>query len=288
MLFINGYDLFQIILVLLLLLCILIIIKQILFYFFKKEQLCILTYSKIGDEEIQEDYFEIFKNKDATLISMSDGLGKNEAGRISSIASVKAIGKFFLDEYSNDKINYFFYKLFNKVNHEIIKRVEKDKGATSNLSIIIDREDLYYASLGDVMLAIFRKNELIKLNESHCMNEVAKREYYKGKIEKIEALQVLNNRKILYYLGQENLDNSKIEMDNIKLEKNDLLLIMSKGVYEEIRWVDLENILAKNKKQLNTALNDIIIRTKQNKHISNARNGSIIIIKNNQENNRSV
>lgn len=279
MLFIDEHGVYFMLLALFIVLSMLLILKQILFYFLKKEKLRIFTYSKTGDEEIQEDYFDIAKNKDATLVSMSDGLGKNEAGRISSIASVKTIEKMFLDEYSNEKINYFFYKSFNKVNHEIIKRVEKNKGGTSNLSIIIDKENLYYASLGNVMLALFRKNELIKLNESHCINEVAKREYYNGKIERIEALQVLNNKKILYYLGQENFDNSKIEMENIKLEKNDLILIMSKGIYENIRWVNLENILSENKKHLDIALNEIILETEENKHGRINKNGSIVIMK---------
>ena len=279
MLFIDEHGVYFMLLALFIVLSMLLILKQILFYFLKKEKLRIFTYSKTGDEEIQEDYFDIAKNKDATLVSMSDGLGKNEAGRISSIASVKTIEKMFLDEYSNEKINYFFYKSLNKVNHEIIKRVEKNKGGTSNLSIIIDKENLYYASLGNVMLALFRKNELIKLNESHCINEVAKREYYKGKIERIEALQVLNNKKILYYLGQENFDNSKIEMENIKLEKNDLILIMSKGIYENIRWVNLENILSENKKHLDIALNEIILETEENKHGRINKNGSIVIMK---------
>ena len=279
MLFIDEHGVYFMLLALFIVLSMLLILKQILFYFLKKEKLRIFTYSKTGDEEIQEDYFDIAKNKDATLVSMSDGLGKNEAGRISSIASVKTIEKMFLDEYSNEKINYFFYKSFNKVNHEIIKRVEKNKGGTSNLSIIIDKENLYYASLGNVMLALFRKNELIKLNESHCINEVAKREYYKGKIERIEALQVLNNKKILYYLGQENFDNPKIEMENIKLEKNDLILIMSKGIYENIRWVNLENILSENKKHLDIALNEIILETEENKHGRINKNGSIVIMK---------
>lgn len=279
MLFIDEHGVYGMLFILFIVLSMLLILKQMLFYFLKKEKLRIFTYSKTGDEEIQEDYFEIVKNKDATLVSMSDGLGKNEAGRISSVASVKTIEKMFLDEYSNEKINYFFYKSFNKVNHEIIKRVEKNKGGTSNLSVIIDKENLYYASLGNVMLALFRKNELIKLNESHCINEVAKREYYKGKIERIEALQVLNNKKILYYLGQENYDSSKIEIDSVKLEKNDLLLIMSKGIYENIRWIDFENILSENRNHLDIALNEIISETEENKYGTINKNGSIVIIK---------
>mgnify|MGYP003155966993 FL=1 len=190
MLFIVEYNLQHMLLILLVALLMLFILKHIIFTFLKKEKLRIFTYSKTGEEEIQEDYFDIAKNKDATLVVMSDGLGKNEAGKISSFSSVKTIEKMFLEEYSNEKINYFFKKAFNKVNHEIIKRVEKDKGGTSTLSAIIEKESLHYASLGDVMIALFRGNELIKLNESHCINEVAKREYYKGKVEKIEALQV--------------------------------------------------------------------------------------------------
>ena len=111
MLFIDEHGVYFMLLALFIVLSMLLILKQILFYFLKKEKLRIFTYSKTGDEEIQEDYFDIAKNKDATLVSMSDGLGKNEAGRISSIASVKTIEKMFLDEYSNEKINYFFYKL---------------------------------------------------------------------------------------------------------------------------------------------------------------------------------
>ena len=80
-------------------------------------------------------------------------------------------------------------------------------------------------------------------------------------------------------MGQENFDNSKIEMENIKLEKNDLILIMSKGIYENIRWVNLENILSENKKHLDIALNEIILETEENKHGRINKNGSIVIMK---------
>ena len=68
-------------------------------------------------------------------------------------------------------------------------------------------------------------------------------------------------------------------MDSIKLEKNDLLLIMSRGIYENIRWVDLENILAENKKHLDTAVNNIILETEEKRYGRINKNGSIILIK---------
>ncbi|NFI04087.1 protein phosphatase [Clostridium botulinum] len=278
MLFMSRYDQKEVVFILIMLLLLLCVIKHILFKIMNKENISLVKYSHIGHEEIQEDYFNIKKKDNAVLAIIADGLGKNEAGRISSITAVKTISNMFLKEYSNEKVSYFLKKAINKANHEILKRVEKNKGGTSILMAIIDEENLYYTSLGNLMLTIFRKGELIKLSEGHCMNEVAKEKYYEGKLEKIEALQVLNNKKVLYYLGQENLNNVEMKIHSIKLEKNDLLLIMSKGIYEEIRWVDFENILNKNKKHIDIALNEIIDEIEHNE---NTHNGSIIIMKNN-------
>ncbi|NFS30376.1 protein phosphatase [Clostridium botulinum] len=278
MLFMSRYDQKEVVFILIMLLLLLCVTKQILFKIMNKENISLVKYSHIGHEEIQEDYFNIKKKDNVVLAVIADGLGKNEAGRISSITAVKTISNMFLKEYSNEKVSYFFKKAINKANHEILKRVEKNKGGTSVLMAIIDEENLYYTSLGNLMLTIFRKGELIKLSEGHCMNEVAKEKYYEGKLEKIEALQVLNNKKVLYYLGQENLNNVEMKIHSIKLEKNDLLLIMSKGIYEEIRWVDFENILNKNKKHIDIALDEIIDEIE---HHENTDNGSIIIMKNN-------
>ncbi|MBN1051959.1 protein phosphatase [Clostridium botulinum] len=278
MLFMSRYDQKEVVFILIMLLLLLCVIKHILFKIMNKENISLVKYSHIGHEEIQEDYFNIKKKDNVVLAVIADGLGKNEAGRISSITAVKTISNMFLKEYSNEKVSYFLKKAINKANHEILKRVEKNKGGTSVLMAIIDEENLYYTSLGNLMLTIFRKGELIKLSEGHCMNEVAKEKYYEGKLEKIEALQVLNNKKVLYYLGQENLNNVEMKIHSIKLEKNDLLLIMSKGIYEEIRWVDFENILNKNKKHIDIALDEIIDEIE---HHENTDNGSIIIMKNN-------
>lgn len=275
---ISKYNDFKIVFILITLLFLLCLLKYILFKFANRENISIVNYSNIGYEEIQEDYFKIKRKNNIILAVMADGLGKNEAGKISSITAVKSISNSFINEFSNEKVNYFFKKSINKANHEILKRVEKNKGGTSILMATIDKENLYYTSLGNLMMAIFRKGELIKLSEGHCMNEVAKEKYYEGKLQKAEALQVLNNKKVLYYLGEENLNNIETKIENIKLEKNDLLLIMSKGIYEEIRWVDFENILNKNKKNINEVLYNIIEKID---NCESNSNGSIIIMRKN-------
>ena len=67
----------------------------------------------------------------------------------------------FKDEGSSNKITYFFKKAFNKANHEIIKRVEKDKGGASVLSVIVNDNLLHYALVGDPCLLFLEIKNLL-------------------------------------------------------------------------------------------------------------------------------
>ena len=257
MLNINKYANIKIILVLGVLLIILLIIRNILLKRINKKDLEIAQEVTIGYEEIQEDYVDIIAEAYGTLAVLADGLGKNEAGRISSIVAVKTIIKMFKEEGNVDKVTYFFNKVFKKANHEIVNRVEKDKGGASVLSVIVTNNLLNYALVGDVMLAIFRNKELIKLSSGHSISEVAQKEYYKGKLQKTEALYALKEKKLLYYVGQESFKNIEICESPIELYKNDIVVLMSRGVYEGLRWVEFEEILADKLKNISIIANNI-------------------------------
>ena len=126
------------------------------------------------------------------------------------------------------------------------------------------------------MLCIFRNNELVRITEGHTIGEVAKRKYSQGKIERDKALKVLNEDRVLYYMGQEAFKNIEISDPPIKLEKNDIAVLMSRGIYENIRWVDLEEILHQSHKSIDTLCEEII---EEVKYSENNCNGSIILMK---------
>lgn len=277
MLNINGYTNIKFIFYLGVLLIILIIIRNILLKRINKKDLEIAHKVTIGNEEIQEDYVKVVCEAYGTLAVLADGLGKNEAGRISSIVSVKTITKMFTEEGSVHKINYFLKKAFNKANNEIIKRVERDKGGASVLSVIVNDNLLYYSLVGDAMVAIFRNKELIRLSEGHAIDEVAKRAYYDGRIQKSEALYALKEKKLLYYVGQESFKNIEVSEAPIELYKNDIILLMSRGVYEGLRWIELEGILNNKKINIEEVCEEIIEKV-ENNSLNNC-NGSIILMK---------
>lgn len=277
MLKVNNYSNLNLILLLGVSLLILFLIKSFLLEKINKKDLEIAKEISIGYEEIQEDYGEVLTSPNGTLAVLADGLGKNEAGRISSITSVKTIIKMFKEEGSKERVLYFFKKAFNKANREIIKRVEKDKGGASVLSVIITNNLLNYALVGDVMLAIFRNKELVKLSEGHSISEIAKREYYNGKLEKAKALYAIKEKKLLYYVGQESFKDIEISEIPIELYKDDIVVLMTKGIYEGLKWVEFEKILNNKKVHVNEICEEIMISIANNNK-SNC-NGSIILIK---------
>lgn len=273
----NEFTNIKFIALLGIILIILLIVKNFLLKKINKKDLEISQEVCIGYEEIQEDYTDIITEAYGTLAVLADGLGKNEAGRISSIVAVKTIIKMFKEEGNVDKITYFFNKVFNKANHEIIKRVEKDKGGASVLSAIVKDNLLYYALVGDAMIAVFRNKELIRLSEGHAISEVAKKEYYNGKLQKSQALYALKEKKLLYYMGQESFKNIEICEVPIELYKNDIIVLMSRGVYEGLSWIELEEILDAKSFSVEEKCEEIMETVKRNDF--NSCNGSIVVMR---------
>lgn len=244
--FINKNN-YLILFLLIILLGLLMIIKELLIRGLNKSNIEFEQNSIIGKKEIKEVCSEVVSSKDATLAVLADGLGKNEAGRISSEIAVKMFTKLFLNQGIIDKIDYFFRSTFIKTNSEILKRIESDQGGTAVASVMIKDGFLYYASVGDSVIAVFRGRELIKINDGHTVNVLAKKAFYEGNIDKEKALIGLKQRKLVYYLGQETFENIEIYETPIKLQSGDIVVLMNRGLHKGISWINLEKIINENR-----------------------------------------
>jgi hypothetical protein len=106
------------ILYLIALLIVLIVLRTIILKQINKIDVEIAQKIIIGYEEIQEDEIGVAESEAGIIGVLADGLGKSEAGRVSSIYAVKTIRDMFIREGSNSMYKYFFNKSYNKANHE--------------------------------------------------------------------------------------------------------------------------------------------------------------------------
>lgn len=268
---------YMVLLILAIIFIALMFLKKILLEKAVKKELQVGKAITIGDEEVQEDYLEVVSTSYGTLAALADGFGKNQSGRISSTVSVKVIAKNFLEQFYGEKVEYFLKKAFNTTNTEVLKRLADNKGGTSLASAIVIENLLYYGLVGNTMIALYRKGELYKLSEGHTINVLAKKEFYKGSIPKEVALSALNEKKLVHYIGQDNLKEIEISETPISLQTGDIIVLMSKGIYDCIPWIVIEGKI-RNNKNFSTLPKEIIKAT-ENSNKQRRNNGSIILIK---------
>ncbi|WP_432665112.1 PP2C family serine/threonine-protein phosphatase [Wukongibacter baidiensis] len=202
--------------------------------------------SFIGKEEYDENNSLVSYFDNATMAIMADGHGKNLVGRKSSEIAVRTFEEVFRNFDILDNINYFFKRSFNLANKEILKTIDDELGGTSVACALIKSDLLHYALAGNVKIFLYRNKEIIPLSEGHTVDIYAKKSFYNGKLCREKAIEALKNKRLLNYLGEDGFKEIEIYDIPIKLKKNDIVILMTNGIYESIPLIKVEEILEGN------------------------------------------
>lgn len=232
----------------------------------------------IGSREVQEDCFYMKESANGTLLALADGMGEPYGGRIASRTAISTIADIFASYNSLDNPSYFFKKSYNSANIEILKALSN--GVYGNASLgtaIVYQNKLFYAVVGNVKIAIFRKGDLVELTTGHTIDSLAQKEFITGKITREEAIKLLENQRLYNYLGQDGFCNLELFDTPITLINEDIIILMTDGLYELLNFNDLEESL---KKQIpcEKIAYEIIEKVNQNQKIDKD-NASIVLLK---------
>lgn len=232
----------------------------------------------IGSREVQEDCFYLKDSKNGTLLALADGLGEPFGGRIAAKTAVSVICDIFDTYNALDNPNYFFRKTYNTANREILKALSNGaKGKASLTSAIVYQKKLFYAVVGNVKLAIFRKGDLVEVTTGHTIDNLAREEFHTGKITREEAVRLLGNQRLYNYLGVDGFHDLELFDTPISLLDGDIVLLMSDGIYDLLTFHELEESLEKSISTEKMAL-EIIEKVNINKS-ENKDNASIVLLK---------
>lgn len=211
--------------------------------------------STLGTREVQQDYFGVKKNNGAVLALLADGLGEN--GEFAAKLAIDTFRELFDSESAALQPQYFFKRAANAANKKIINTLEERQGESSIAAVIIDHSQLFYTLVGNSKIAIFRHGDLIPVSEGQTIDVLARHAYTEGRISKQNTLALLNEHKLYNMLGQDSFQDIEIFDKPITLAENDIVVIMSEGVFNTLRWVEIEKALAK-RSSVQILANDII------------------------------
>lgn len=235
----------------------------------------------IGARHEQQDSFATYQDERGIITVLADGMGGYSNGRFASSFVVKNIISEFKESNKLFIKKNFLYDAVFSSNRKLLKLADGLKTGTTIAVAIIDGDDLYWVSVGDSEIAVFREGELISLNKKQNLEELLKEKYHEGKINKEQLLKNPLKKRLTSFLGYESLKKENIDISErpFKLMSQDRVLLCSDGVYKSLSELELEKVIKRNNKPQKAA--EEITETINKKNDLKQDNATIIIIQKN-------
>lgn len=250
----------------------------------ERESRCDVGCSKtIGSREVQEDFYRVVKSREGLLAVLADGMGKELGGKIAARKVTEVFAELFREYNALDHPFYFFQKAFQTANREILKLFEDGRGSAVASAVMLQESPnrgeyprMYYAIVGNVKVAVLRNGELIPVGTGHTINVLAQDKYYSGDITREDALALLDVNRIYNYIGRDHFKDIEFYDTPVQLKKNDVVVLMSDGIYEGMEWKELEECLNRPAKCQQLAF-DVIEHI--NRKTEDKDNAGIVLLK---------
>ncbi len=198
----------------------------------------------IGTRQVQEDNYGICQGPDAFLAVLADGMGKSYGGKVSSRIAVETLKDMFTCYQSAENPAYFFQRSFRMANSAILYELDDGRGGASVGAVLIRDNQLYYAVAGNVKVAVYRKGGLVPLSTGHTIDMLAEGKFMEGTITRQQALELLENKRLYNYIGQDGFEEIEFIDTPVRLKEKDIVVLMSDGLYEGTDWKRIEELLA--------------------------------------------
>ncbi|WP_411680952.1 PP2C family protein-serine/threonine phosphatase [Clostridium thailandense] len=232
----------------------------------------------IGKREEQEDSFSTIVSEKGMMAVLADGIGGYSKGKIASSIVVNTFVHEFLKSPDLAHMENFFKSTAKKANKEILEKIKGVKSGSTVAVVIIYENYLYWASVGDSAIALFRKGEFINLNKKHIFEFLLQEQYLSGKISKEAILKNPMKKRLTDYIGHDEFKEIEINKYPIELKQGDKIILCSDGVYNSISEFEMEKVLEKNVEAFKASEEIIDIINKKN--YPKQDNATIIILKN--------
>ncbi|WP_026523336.1 PP2C family protein-serine/threonine phosphatase [Butyrivibrio sp. MB2005] len=201
----------------------------------------ITTVHGVGSRPAQQDSFGISDvenpeniTKKGILAIVADGMGGLEDGdRVSQLVVVKMLQGFDQatgDENPADLLLSLLDSANDAVNRELGSERQGQCGSTL-VSVLVKKDKLYFISVGDSHIYLYRSGTLKQLNRDHNYAAELDEMVRNGEMSIEEAMTNPKRAALTSYIGMGDLELVDQNSNPILLKQHDRILLMSDGVY---------------------------------------------------------
>ena len=191
--------------------------------------------SYIGDREEQQDNAGSFVNGDTAFAVLCDGMGGYELGAEASLLAVREFSDFFKRNIPQNYPKALLPKT-EEINQKVysLRSGGKRCGTTLVAAVVKDRQ-LYWISVGDSRLYLYRNGKLTQVTEDHNYFLILNEKMRKGEISAEEyQRESQRGNELISCIGMKKIGRVNMNIQPLPLETGDMLLLTSDGLYKSV------------------------------------------------------
>ncbi len=203
-----------------------------------------------GKRDYQEDalwYSAASSTGHPICAVIADGMGGMDNGAESSLLAIETI-KSYIFQICPDKAIYQQLSEISKAANNAVYNNNSSKdmnGGSTLVMVFINNNNLYWLSIGDSRIYLYRDGMLAAVNEEHELENRMYNGFLKGEIDlqDIREMQDRELRKLTSNLGRRTIPLIDQNFLPYRLHKGDKLLLCSDGVSGTLKDSELLNCL---------------------------------------------
>lgn len=192
-----------------------------------------------GSRSRQEDDYGVFElppelEAGDLLLVLADGMGGEQGGARASALAVRGFVELY-DAVSAAAIPERLEQTLTRVNERIARDVANDPqglygmGCTL-LAVVLAEEGLYWISVGDSPLWLWRRGRLHRLNQDHAYRSILAYQVSHGEMSAAEAARHPDRNALISAVTGAELDLVDLPRQPYPLEPDDQILLASDGL----------------------------------------------------------
>lgn len=208
----------------------------------------------LGSRPEQQDDFGFSDTADLDFIShggvlalVTDGMGGLAQGREASLSAKQTMLRQYEEKSRAETIPQALIKALDAANASVVEMAQQagmeGQIGTTLAAAVIKNDELYWISVGDSRIYLYRKGELTQLTTDHDYANHLVREVEIGNISPEAAATHPQRHALTSHLGLRYLREIDRNEDPINLEPGDRILLCSDGLYRTLPEEEIAQLL---------------------------------------------
>ena len=130
-----------------------------------------------------------------------DGEGDGYLGKAAALTTARTFTKHYSHYDPIHGSQIFFDKVFKSANRNIINVLKGNNAYAMAACALIDENRLSYGVAGNITIGIYRKGDLVSINEGQFLDVITKDKLNDGSIGESAAKRLSGSKKVYNFLG---------------------------------------------------------------------------------------